>query len=205
MHTNVHFAIGVIIGSLTSIWVPVNFWTFGIIIFCAIAPDFDIVFVKRARDTNHRNLFTHSIYLMLSLLILALIFWSGWILAAALAYLSHLCIDCLDWGLDMFHNGKTFGVTWLKNGHDAEIQESLTKPPSLRKGFFIVRYYSSVWVLILEVLLCIGMVVSFIYLLPQFWYFGLAYPVALGFHLLEYYDFRLAEKGKKLPINLPNH
>ena len=69
MHSNVHFAMGVVIGSASLYFFPTNTYMdliyLIIIILVAIMADLDVFVAKYAQDGDHRNFFTHSIYIKL--------------------------------------------------------------------------------------------------------------------------------------------
>ena len=79
MHTNVHFAIGILFASLAHRLFPMNIWFFLLIIISATIADLDMVASKIAVNGDHRNFFTHSIYPAIILLLIGIpigFFWN---------------------------------------------------------------------------------------------------------------------------------
>ena len=174
-------------------------------IFCAIAPDFDIFFFRYAPEGNHRNFFTHSMYPPLILFAFGLLFWVPWMILGSIAYFSHLFIDLSDWGTNLFFNNKLKGIAILLRGHEQEIHENAQKPPALRKGYFYHAYYHSIIFLITEVIGFLGMILILWFVLFNYWYIIFGYLFFLAYHMLEYYEYSLAVKGKSLGIRLLDH
>jgi hypothetical protein len=201
MHTTVHVALGIIIASISSFFFQMNFWTFSVIAICGFAPDFDIVFSKKARDWNHRNLITHSIYMPSIILGIGIIFSISWIIIAAISYISHLSMDLIDWGTDLFHTNKTVGIAFLlKPLSENHTQEEIKTNPHA-KWFFLELYFGSKGLKFYETLLCIIMVLMLFIFSPIYWYFIVLYIAAFIFHLVEYLEFKHLSQGGKPRIS----
>ena len=205
MHSSLHFAIGIIIAGLTKPFYPAGFWPFAFIVGCSFGPDFDIIFSKYAKDFNHRNLFTHSVYIPLGLIIVGFSMQNPWILIGGISYFCHLLPDLLDWGTNLWSTGKTVGYQILleveERGKVLDIIKDLPEP----HWFFIERYYNSTIIKIIEMGSFIVMVSCFIWLVPSNWYFIFGYMATLGFHGIEYSEYKHRANGGTPRIQLIRH
>lgn len=198
MNTNVHYGMGLIIASLTCITYSLSIWEYMFIVFCAAGPDVDFLFSKYAKDQNHRNFFTHSIYIPLILIIAGIIiekyyFLPIWFIGfhqviyiGGFAYLSHLTLDLLDWGINPLYFGKTIGFYLLltqdeKNlAHPQTIIERETKK---NPDFFTLRYYQSPVIISIDIIIsALGFFMVFGFV-PQFWYAPIGLFVLVEYHL----------------------
>lgn len=202
MHMNVHFAVGIIIASITTYFIPTtNIFEYLFIVLCSIGPDFDFILAKFTKEKNHRNFFTHTIYPSLIILVIGIIisniFGFNYIWIGGLAYISHIGLDCLDWGVKIFYTKNTFGLFLLitqdeKNLH-SDLEKFITSEGKEDAFFFIDRYYRNILVLTIDIFLSIlGFALMFLFS-PQFWYVFFGYFLCLEFHL---YQKRKAKKER---------
>lgn len=208
MHSNVHYAIGLFIASVTAIFLSLNVFEYAFIVFCSTIPDLDFIFKKFARDGNHRNFITHTVYpsiIMIVVGILVDIFYFGTILniiyfhqviwIGGIAYLSHIMIDFIDWGLNPFFTNHHFGFYLLITQHEKNLAHPRTVIDRERKKdqwFFVKRYYSTRTVLLLDTIISIAGFLSVFAFTPQFWYFPIGMFLLLEYHL---YQKKKAEEG----------
>lgn len=200
MHLNVHVAVGIIIASITTLFISLNFWTFGCIVLCAFITDFDILIRNRAKDGNHRNLFTHSIYPAMIIVGVGLILRQPWLMIAGVVYLVHLLMDTFDWGVNLFYTGRTVGSQLLIHPEEKENFQQLLNQLPIKSYFFAHRYYTTRWVQISESFCFLGMIALMIWLTPSFWYFGWIYVLTLSLHLVEYQELKNRINGKNKRI-----
>jgi hypothetical protein len=205
MHGNAHVALGIIIAGIASFFIELNFWTAAFIVACSFMHDFDIFLLKYIPKGNHRLFFTHSIYPALLLGLLGFILSQYWLVIAGIAYLSHLTVDSIDWGLNLFYTGKLYGLRTLLPTYDMEELERILAKEPIRQFYFPRRYYAAKWVKITEIFLLCAMVAVLILLIPQYWYFGFLYPFLFSYHALEYWEFTNRLKGKSAKIRLLTH
>lgn len=205
MHINVHVGLGIILATIAGQFIDLTFWSFGFIIFFSIFPDFDIVFKKYAFEKNHRNLFTHSIYLALIMLIFGLIFNSELVLFGGIGYIIHLITDTFDWGCDLFYQKKNFGLSLLLSNEERENLLSILENYKIHQFFFIERYYHSNWVIVTEIIIFLTMSYLIFFIVAQFWYFIFLYFIALTVHFIEYFEVKHQNGGGQQRFRLIPH
>jgi len=190
MHINTHVAIGIILSLLYYKFID-NFLFNTILIFCiCFLIDFDFMLSKYVKTKNHRILPTHGLFIyFLFILIFYIISLFGFyipiILFIGIAGISHVLIDCIDWGIGLlspFSNKIFFGIL-------PKPPESIINEQSLRKRqcWFTTTYYKSKLLLIIDIIIFIISIISLIYLNILFWWYYLIYFFFLTIHLLEYY------------------
>ncbi len=200
MHANLHYAMGIIIASLYPFFfsMRLDLIQYMFIVFCAFGVDFDILFRKFAEDNNHRNLPTHTIYPALIIIILGFILSpiigpvTGYyvVVAGGFAYLSHIILDLVDWGLYLFGFKKMFGLYILltqdeKNIVGGNVLLFIKAEFKKNKFFFIERYYSNPIIIGLEIVIgCLGAIFLFAFS-SEFGILYVGYLVFLEFHLYE--------------------
>ncbi len=201
MHVTFHYALGVVIAGIASQFFFLTPIYFGIIVLAACLPDIDILFKKYAPDNNHRQLFTHSLYPGIIISAFGIIFGEKVIILFGIAYISHIFIDLFDWGTNFLFTGKTYGPRLLlkKSEHDSVM--NLLKNEKIPKWFFVRRYYSARYILLLEIAGLLSMSVILVFMARKYWYFSFGYLFALSFHTREYY---LIQKAIKQDVSLVN-
>jgi hypothetical protein len=111
------------------------------------------------------------------------VIWIG-----GIAYLSHLILDLLDWGINPFYFGKTIGFYILLTQDEKNLAHPKTIIERERKKdphFFTLRYYQNSIIRTIDILIStIGFLMVFSFA-PQFWYA----PIGL-FILIEYHLYR---------------
>ena len=186
MHITFHYALGVIIAGLASIWYNLSPLFFGLIVFAAFIPDLDIILKKFAKNKNHRMLFTHSIYIPVILFLLGLIFNENILYLMGFAYSTHVIVDLFDWGNNFLFTGKALGPKLLLGGIKHDQVPELLKKETIPKWFFTRRYYSSKITLLFEFLSLMGMIMLTLFFAKNYWYMLLGYIPMAAFHLIEY-------------------
>ncbi len=186
MHINLHYGIGIITASICHIFLQINLFEFIIIILSAFLIDFDIFFSKFAKDHNHRNLFTHSIWPGCIILILGIIFFNLLLIICGVSLLIHVSIDTLDWGTNLFYTGKTIGLKCLISPEEYKNIDEILSNYKVAHSFFVFRYYNNNGCRIAEISVFILMILTTLFLASEFWYFIPIYFFFLGIHLYEY-------------------
>ncbi|TFF95690.1 MAG: hypothetical protein EU547_07245 [Promethearchaeota archaeon] len=195
IHINSHFAIGVIIASLSSYFLKLNFIEYSLIIIASFICDFDVFFSKYAKDKNHRNLISHSI--IPSIIIIFIGLFLNWIalIISGFVYFLHVFIDTFDWGTNFFYfSHKTIGLRFLITKEEREnLEEHLAKYKT-PASFFDFKYYNNKFLLFSELILFVFMLlVVFIFTLDYFYIIFLYFPF-LFFHLLRHYKLKKIEE-----------
>jgi hypothetical protein len=200
MNTNVHYAMGLIIASITCTIYSLSIWEFMFIVICAAGPDVDFLFSKYAKDENHRNFITHSILIPTILLVVGIIiekyyFIPIWFIGfhqviwiGGVAYFSHLALDLIDWGINPFYFGKTIGFFILLTQDEKNLAHPRTIIEREKKkdpNFFILRYYNNPTIVSIDLIISIiGFFMVFVFA-SQFWYVPLGLFVLVEYHLHE--------------------
>lgn len=193
MHINVHYAIGVIIASISHFFLKINLFEFFMIIFCSFIIDFDVFFSKYAKDHNHRNLITHSIWPGSVLLIFGIIFLNLLLMLCGITLLIHVFSDTFDWGTNLFYTGKTIGLKLLITSEEMKNMDEILSKYKVAHSFFVFRYYNNKFCIILEILVFILMILLNIFLASEFWYFFIIYFFFLSMHMYEYKKLKKIE------------
>ncbi|MBN2157210.1 MAG: hypothetical protein JW776_14290 [Candidatus Lokiarchaeota archaeon] len=193
MHTNIHYAVGILIASLAHFLFPMNWLVFLIIISSAIIADLDAFFFKRALDRDHRNFFTHSIYpagIIILIGVLAEYFWKIHIIwLIGLAYSSHIILDCVDWQTRLFYGKKLYGWALLISEDEKNLGKT-RKQLQMESGmdptsFAIDRYFSDSLVLVIGISISlVSFLVLFVFA-SEFWYVFIGYFVLLEVYLYQ--------------------
>lgn len=204
MHSNVHFAMGVIIASAAQYFFPTNTIMdsiyFLIIILSAIIADLDIFASKFARDNDHRNFFTHSIYPSVLILVIGVpvaILWGIHVVwFSAIGYASHLFLDTLDWKVRLFYGKKQYGFAFLLT-EDEQIFKKTRTQLQLESGmdstsFSIYRYFHNTGMLTTGITIAILSFLLLFVIAPRYWYVFLGY-----FGLLEIYMYQKKKMESK--------
>ena len=204
MHINVHFGIGLIIASVTHYYIQLNIFAFSFIVLCGFISDFDIIFKKHAKDSNHRLLISHSIYpsiiLIIIGIIIGIIFNEIWVLMGGIAYFCHILIDLIDWGTNFFYNEKMFGLRILLTPEERIDLSHVINDKENRQFFFVQRYYHSKLIIFLEILIGISTFIAVFVFSLNYWYFIFGYLFFFVFHLSEYIGLKNRKMGKKTRI-----
>ena len=211
MHVNVHFAVGVLIASVSNYilnyfsGIPPTLIEFGIIIVFALGADFDILLIflmkKVDEDRGHRFYITHSIYPFVAILIFGISMAASFsyhiIWICSLAYLSHLGLDCIDGGINLFYTERYYGLFLLtrKEKHlFLGIKRALDKEREKNPYFMDVRYYNNSIILSLEVLISVAAFISLLAFAIDYWYFYFGFFLLLGYHLNYYFKGKTYEE-----------
>ncbi|MHA1821637.1 MAG: metal-dependent hydrolase [Promethearchaeota archaeon] len=201
MHANVHYAVGVIFASITNIFIPLNMFWYAFIVGSSFAVDFDFLLRRFTNEDNHRKFITHTLIFPLIMLvigvIIALIYHFQIIWIGGLAYLSHIFLDTIDWGVSLFYRGKEYGFYKLITKEEAaeynkNYELIIANLKSEDPHFFINRYYSNKLIVGIDIGISIlGFIVALI-LTPQYLYFYAGFFVFLIYHM---YYLRRARKN----------
>ncbi len=195
MHINVHYAIGVVVASISHYFLNLNLIEYSLIIFCAFIIDFDIVFSKYDKDNNHRNLITHSIWPGSVMLLVGLILLYPLIVICGAVLIIHILIDTFDWGINLFYTGKTIGVRLLISREEEKNIKEILSNYKVGHSFFVFRYYGSKGFVSVEVIVFVLMMIANIFLAVEFWYLVLPYFFFFGFHFYEYKKLKNIENS----------
>ena len=103
MHINSHFAVGVIFASILNYFFKFTLLEFSLIVLFSFFCDFDVLFIKFAKDHNHRLLITHSIIPSIILIIIGYILMWPVLIICGFSYSIHIIIDTIDWGTNFFY------------------------------------------------------------------------------------------------------
>lgn len=195
MHINSHFAIGMIIASVAHFFLRLNLFEFILIVFFSFLSDLDVFFTKFAKDNNHRNLITHSIYPGLILLIIGLIFHWIVLILISFSFISHILIDFLDWGTNiLYFPKKPYGIKYLMSKYEEENLERFLKGYKINASFFDFKYYKHRISLIIEVSLFIIMIIMVLLFAIEYILISLLYFLGLYFHLSKHFYLKKIER-----------
>ena len=195
IHINSHFAIGIIIASISSYFLKLNLIEYSLIVIASFICDFDVFFSKYAKDKNHRNLISHSIIPSVIIIFFGIIL--NWIalIIVGITYFLHVFIDTFDWGTNFFYfSHKTIGLRLLISKEEQEnLEEHLSKYKT-PASFFDFKYYNNKFLLLSELIIFVFMLlVVFIFTLDYFYIIFLYFPF-LFFHLLRHYKLKKSEE-----------
>ena len=155
-----------------------------------------MLFSKYAKDSNHRNLLTHSVIPSIFIIILGLILNSPVLIISGFTYFIHVLIDLFDWGTNFFYfPKKTFGPRLFIS---KEVEVNLPNYLSQYKSpasFFDFKYYKNKIAITIEVLLFILMMVFIILFAFEFILIILIYFLGLIFHLSRHFHLKKVEKS----------
>lgn len=198
MHINTHFAIGVIIASITHYFYNLTLFEFLFIVLCSFIMDFDIFLSKYARDNNHRMLISHSVIPSLVLIILGLFFLWPTILIGGITYFIHIIIDSCDWGTNFsgFHK-KPFGPKFLISNEELENLSKILEDFKVKKSFFDFKYYKNKLIQAIEILVFIVMIIVLLLFALKYIYFIIFYFPLLFFHLIGHFSLKKIEDEKQ--------
>ncbi|MHA1272645.1 MAG: hypothetical protein ACTSQP_06310 [Promethearchaeota archaeon] len=194
IHINVHYAVGIIIASISNYFIGLTLFEFILIVFCSFLMDFDIILSKYARDNNHRMLITHSIIPALLIILIGLIMTWPALIIGGIAYLIHVIIDTFDWGTNFFGvNKNPWGLKLLISKQELKNLETILKDFKIKKSFFDFRYYSKKTILTIEFILAIFMILCAYFFALQFFLMILLYFPFLAFHIYVYLKLKKIE------------
>jgi len=200
MHSNVHYALGVLIASIAQFFFSMNIWLFLVIIVTSIIADADIFAYKLALNEDHRNFFTHSIYPTFLLFLVGIpvgILWNihvVWI--SGIAYGTHIFLDCIDWKIRMFYGKKQYGWAFLITEDEKNLGRT-RKELQLESGmdvtsFAIDRYFHNTTMLVIGITLALVAFLILFVLASEYWYVFIGY-----FFLLEIYLYQKKKMESK--------
>lgn len=158
--------------------------------------DLDIFFLKHIKEENHRMLITHSAIPCIVIVICALIFSQSYFFLLALSYFSHIIIDTVDWGVNLFYfPKKLFGLKLLISNEEQEKISDILNQYKHNQSFYNFRYYDSTIILLLETLFFSVMLFSISLFALKYIYILLIYIFAFIFH------FTYHQRLKKLEFS----
>ncbi|MHA1256389.1 MAG: metal-dependent hydrolase [Promethearchaeota archaeon] len=193
---NSHFALGVIVASISHYFLNFCLFEFVMIVFSAFICDFDVFFSKYAKDNNHRNLITHSIIPSIIVIVLGIAFnWPALILSGFTLFL-HIFVDLFDWGTNLFYfSKKTIGPRlFISNEEQKNLPEYLAQYKN-KESFFDFKYYNNKLALIIEVLLFVMMIVCIIIYAFEYFLIVFIYFLGLCLHLSRHFHLKKLEKS----------
>ncbi|MGV9200564.1 MAG: hypothetical protein ACOC4M_17285, partial [Promethearchaeia archaeon] len=191
---NTHYAIGVVIASITHYFCGLTLFQFLFIVLCSFIMDFDIFFSKYAQDNNHRMLISHSIIPSLILIVLGIFFFLPTLLIGGITYFIHIVIDSCDWGTNFcgFHE-KPFGPKFLISREELDNLSEILKGFKVDKSFFDFKYYKNRLILGIEIIVFIVMVCMLFLFAIEFGYFVIFYFPLLLFHIFGHISLKKIE------------
>ncbi len=206
MHLTFHYSVGIILASIFQIIFPEEKgWQFGLIVFFSVISDFDIIYLIKSKEKNHRMFFPHSIYFSGIILLLAILTLQWWMLFCGIGALFHVCVDMMDWGTNLLFTKRLIGPRFLLKKEEWDIVPELMRKEYDPKWFFVKRYFNSIPFQLIEILTGLGMILCFVFVIPQYWYFGFGYLLTLGYHLFEFFELRYRSRNRKSRYQLVNH
>lgn len=195
MHINVHYAIGIIIASISHFFLNLTLLEYSFIVFSAFIIDIDIIFSKFDKENNHRNLITHSIWPGVAVLIIGSLLFNQTLTICGISLILHAFIDTFDWGTNLFYTGKTIGPKFLISREEFENIDEVLSEYKVKHSFFVFRYYESKAIIITEIIFFALMVITGFLLATVYWYLMLLFFFFLGFHFYEYKKLKAIENG----------
>lgn len=198
MHINSHFAVGVIIASILNYFFKFTLLEFSLIVLFSFFCDFDVLFIKFAKDHNHRLLITHSIIPSIIVIIIGYILIWPVLIICGFSYSIHIIIDTIDWGTNFFYfQKKQIGFKFLISKDEYEnLSEYLTKY-KVPASFFDEKYYGNKICLTIETLIFIFMVVSIWLFALHYAFLIVLYFIGLYFHLHRHFTLKRIENNNK--------
>ncbi len=193
MHTNVHFAVGILFASIAHRIFSLNIWYFLIITISAAIADFDLVASKIALNNDHRNFFTHSLYPVLILIIIGVPIGFIWnihvVCISGIGYASHIFLDCIDWKTRLFFGKKQYGWAFLITEDEKNLGKTRTQLQIESKmdftSFSVHRYFHSMGMLVLGITLAVLSFLLLFLFASEFWYVFIGYFILLEIPLYQ--------------------
>ncbi len=172
-----------------------NAFEFTLITFCAFIADFDIFFITFTEEDNHRMFISHSIFPSILLFTIGIIFNSYFIIICGIAYLSHVLLDTLDWGTNMFFFGKKIiGFKFLISKEENDNLKNYLEKFKVARSFFDFKYYESKLIIALELLIFVIMVVFILSFALEFILTVVLYFIGFFIHMFTHYRLKTIEK-----------
>jgi hypothetical protein len=194
MQLNNHFAIGLILASVTHHFFNFDLFEIILIVGSSFVCDFDVLFTKYALDNNHRNLFTHSIIPSVIITVIgAIIHWPA-LIFSGISYALHILVDTLDWGTNFLYFGHhNIGLRLLISKEEQDNLDFYLNQYNRKASFFdFKRYNNKLWISMSVVIFLLMILFVFIYALDYF-YLIIFYFIALGFHLYKHFSLKKIE------------
>lgn len=198
MHINSHFAVGVIIASILNYFFKFTLLEFSLIVFFSFFCDFDVLFIKFAKDHNHRLLITHSIIPSIIVIIIGYILMWPVLIICGFSYSIHIIIDTIDWGTNFFYfQKKQIGFKFLISKDEFENLPKYLSEYKVPASFFDEKYYNNKICLTIETLLFILMLISIWIFAFNYVFLILLYFLGLCFHLHRHFTLKRIENINK--------
>ena len=195
IHINIHLALGLIIASIYHAFFKVDLFQFTLIVSCALIADLDIIFIKYTKVENHRMLISHSIFPCILFFIIGFFSSSTLILTCGLAYLSHILLDTIDWGTNLFYfQKKPIGLMFLISKEEIENLNDYLSNYKVARSYFDFKYYDSKFMQSFEILLFIAMLFFMIFFAVEFILMIVVYFIGLGIHIFTHYHLKEIER-----------
>jgi len=198
MHINSHFAVGVIIASILNYFFKFTLLEFSLIVLFSFFCDFDVLFIKFAKDHNHRLLITHSIIPSIIVIIIGYILMWPVLIICGFSYSIHIIIDTIDWGTNFFYfQKKQVGLKFLISKDEFENLPKYLSEYKVPASFFDERYYNNKICIAIETLLFILMLISIWIFAFNYVFLILLYFLGLCFHLHRHFTLKRIENINK--------
>ncbi|TKJ24263.1 MAG: hypothetical protein CEE43_00845 [Promethearchaeota archaeon Loki_b32] len=198
MHINSHFAVGVIIASILNYFFKFTLLEFSLIVLFSFFCDFDVLFIKFAKDHNHRLLITHSIIPSIIVIIIGYILMWPVLIICGFSYSIHIIIDTIDWGTNFFYfQKKQIGFKFLISKDEFENLPKYLAEYKVPEYFFDEKYYNNKISIAIETLLFILMLISIWIFALNYVFLILLYFLGLYFHLHRHFTLKRIENNNK--------
>ena len=198
MHINSHFAVGVIIASILNYFFKFTLLEFSMIVLFSFFCDFDVLFIKFAKDHNHRLLITHSIIPSIIIIIIGYILMWPVLIICGFTYSIHIIIDTIDWGTNFFYfQKKQIGFKFLISKDEFKNLPKYLAEYKAPEYFFSKKYYKSKVYLAIETLLFVLMLISIWIFAFNYVFLIVLYFIGLYFHLHRHFTLKRIENNNK--------
>jgi hypothetical protein len=202
VHLNTHIAIGTATVLLIMHFIPIHFSFLEVAgaIVASFFPDLDYALwiISRSRKHhNHRMFPTHSIagpIFLLGCAVVAFILLGPAsslavaLCVAAVAMSTHLFMDSLDFGLNLFLNGRLVGKKLVYGKKTPEEFDADAHRLPVWELHYIQAYYSNNFIRAWEIAALIAMILALLFTMRDVgagqWWVLIAYGAMLGYHFL---------------------
>lgn len=188
MQVNSHFALGMIVGLISYHFFKFPLMITLIIIGAAAIQDLDFLFSKYAKNNNHRYFFTHSIWPTVIVVSIGLILGEAWIIITGISIFTHIFVDMMDWGLNLFYNGKIIGLGLLNPELKGKTIDYEAEGIYYKQFYFTKKYFSSKLFVSMDLAFLITCIVLIIVTQFPWPFLMIAYVITWAYHLNRYFQ-----------------
>ena len=166
------------------------------IVLASVISDFDVFFSKYAKDHNHRNLITHSVFPSIIIFVLGIIFYWPALIISGFSYFIHVFVDLFDWGTNfLYFPKKTFGPRLFMSKEEEDKLSLYLAQYKNPASFFDFKYYNDKVALTIEALLFILMMIFIIVFAFEYILIVIIYFLGLYFHLSRHFHLKKIENN----------